>query len=195
MSRNRAVSKRMNIEESRRGDGHAGCRRKEVLSQHPRQPRRRGRRAGPRRGVPRIDPLLDGAMPALAPRQPRTEHPASTECQPLFGPDRDPRSDVPARPGQANDAFQRGVAETNAEEVVAACESYRADNGRFPRRLDQLVPRYLSSVPVAKYCLGPGRFVYSSSDNTGITKLFWYVAPPRLRKVYDFETRSWSHLE
>ena len=95
----------------------------------------------------------------------------------------------------ANDAFQRGVAETNAEKVVAACESYRVDNGRFPRKLDQLVPRYLDSVPVAKYCLGPGRFIYTSSENTGVAKLFWYVAPPRLRKVYDFEARSWSYLE
>ena len=95
----------------------------------------------------------------------------------------------------ANNAVQLGVAEANAQRVVAACEAYRAANGRFPEKLDKLVPQYLNDVPLAKYCLGPSsRFFYSSSD-TGPTILFWQVVPPHYRKIYNFETRRWSYLD
>ncbi len=93
---------------------------------------------------------------------------------------------------KANDAFQLRVAEANARRVVAACEEYHAVNGRFPRKLDELVPQYMNSVPVAKYCLGPwGRFIYSSHSSL----LFWHVVPPHYRKIYNFETRRWSYLD
>jgi hypothetical protein len=93
----------------------------------------------------------------------------------------------------ANNDFQLSVAEANAQRVVAACEEYHAANGRFPKNLDELVPQFLSSVPVAKYCLGPpGRFVY---HNFGTPMLYWQVLPPYYRKIYNFETRSWSYLD
>ncbi len=92
----------------------------------------------------------------------------------------------------ANDAFQLRVAEANAQRVVAACEEYHAANDSFPRNLDVLVPQYMNSVPVAKYCLGPwSRFYYSSRSSM----LFWHVVPPHDRKIYNFETRRWSYLD
>jgi hypothetical protein len=94
---------------------------------------------------------------------------------------------------RANDAFQLKVAEANAQRIVAACEKYHAANGRFPRKLDELVPEYMNSVPVAKYCLGSGFSYASSSDNTA--KLWWPIVPPHYRKIYNFETRSWSYLD
>jgi hypothetical protein len=94
---------------------------------------------------------------------------------------------------RANNAVQLGVAEANAQRVVAACEEYHAANGRFPKNLDELVPQYMNSVPFAKYCLGPpGRFAYY---NSGTPKLVWQVVPPYYRKIYDFHTRSWSYLD
>jgi hypothetical protein len=94
---------------------------------------------------------------------------------------------------RVNNDFQIAVAKENAQRVVAACEGYHADNGRFPKNLDELVPQYLNSVPVAKYCLGPSsRFTYTSS---GAPKLWWEVVPPHYRKIYNFETRSWSYLD
>ena len=36
---------------------------------------------------------------------------------------------------RANNAIQIGVAEKNAQRVVAACEEYHAANGRFPKDL------------------------------------------------------------
>ncbi len=53
----------------------------------------------------------------------------------------------------ANNAVQLRIAEANAPRIVAACQEFHAANGRFPKTLDQLVPRYMPSVPRAKYCL------------------------------------------
>lgn len=95
----------------------------------------------------------------------------------------------------ANNAVQLRIAEGNAQRVVAACEAYHAASGRFPKKLDELVPQYMSSVPVAKYTMGPwGRFVYSNGGS-GKPMLFWYVVPPYYRRSYDFETRRWRYFE
>jgi hypothetical protein len=94
----------------------------------------------------------------------------------------------------ANNAVQLGVAEANAQRVVAACEQYHTANGRFPKNLDELVPQYMNSVPFAKYCLlQPGRFAYNNFSGT--PKLYWQVVPPYYRIIYDFQTRSWSYLD
>lgn len=94
---------------------------------------------------------------------------------------------------RVNNNFQLDVAKEHAQRVVAACEEYHADNGRFPRNLDELVPKYMSSVPFAKYCLGSdSRFYYY---NVGKPMLVWHVVPPYLRRIYDFDTRRWSYLD
>ena len=93
----------------------------------------------------------------------------------------------------ANNADQLGVAEANSRRVVAACEEYHAADGRFPKNLNELVPRYLNSIPRAKYCLGPpSEFAYSNLETP---MLYWQVLPPHLRKIYNFHTRSWSYLD
>jgi hypothetical protein len=92
---------------------------------------------------------------------------------------------------RANSAVQLGVAEANAQRVVVACEEYHAANGRFPKKLDELVPQYMNSVPRAKYCLA-GDFAY---HNFGTPMLVWQVVPPYYRKIYNFDTRSWSYLD
>ena len=94
-----------------------------------------------------------------------------------------------------NDAFQLRIAEDNGQRIVAACEEYHAANGRFPGKLDELVPKYMTSVPVAKYTLGPwGKFIYVSRPPED-AMFFWYVVPPHFRKIYRFQTRSWSYLD
>jgi hypothetical protein len=94
----------------------------------------------------------------------------------------------------ANNTFQLRVAEVNAQRVVAACEEFHAANGRFPRKLDELVPQYMNPVPSARYCLGPSSpfYYYYNSDHP---MLVWQVVPPYYRKIYRFETRSWSYLD
>jgi hypothetical protein len=92
-----------------------------------------------------------------------------------------------------NDAIQYRIATANAPRVVAACEEFHAANGRFPKNLDELVPRYLPSVPRAKYCLACGEFQYWNSEERPI--LVWYVVPPFGRKIYSFEDRRWGYLD
>ena len=89
----------------------------------------------------------------------------------------------------ANNAFQLAVAERNAPLIVTACNEYRATNGGFPMTLDELVPRYIASVPRAKHCVGPwGQFDYYFHE--GKPLLVWYVVPPFYRRIYDFDTRA-----
>jgi hypothetical protein len=96
---------------------------------------------------------------------------------------------------KANDAFQLSVAAANGQRIVAACEEYHAANGRFPEKLDELVPKNLNSVPVAKYCLGPGsRFFYTAYPH-GNAKLAWEIVSPHYRRTYDFGTRNWGYLD
>ncbi|MHC5537640.1 hypothetical protein ACYOEI_05350 [Singulisphaera rosea] len=91
----------------------------------------------------------------------------------------------------ANSAVQFGVAESNSRRVILACEEYHAANGRFPEKLDELVPQYMKFIPRAKYCMA-GHFAY---HNFGEAKLYWVVVPPHLRKIYNLERRSWSYLD
>ena len=93
----------------------------------------------------------------------------------------------------ANNAVQIKIAEAHAPKVIAACEGFHAANGRFPKSLDELVPRYIPSVPRAKYCLAYGEFDYYF--NQGKPMLVWCVVPPYNRRIYDFETRRWSYIE
>jgi hypothetical protein len=93
----------------------------------------------------------------------------------------------------ANNAVQFRIAEANAPRIIAACEEFHAANGRFPQTLDELVPRYMRSIPRAKYCLEFGEFRYWDLDGHPI--LVWYVVPPFGRKIYDFENRRWNYID
>ena len=93
----------------------------------------------------------------------------------------------------ANSAVQSRVAKANAEKVVAACEQFHADHGRFPRILDELVPEYLAQVPRAKYCVLYGQFLYINRENHPI--LIWFDIPPHGRPNYDFQARRWGYVD
>jgi hypothetical protein len=92
----------------------------------------------------------------------------------------------------ANNAIQIRIAEANAPRIIAACEGFRATNGEYPKMLAELVPRYMPSVPPAKYCLVYGEFQYF---NAGRAMLVWCVVPPFGRRIYDFEERRWNYLD
>lgn len=92
----------------------------------------------------------------------------------------------------ANSSVQIKIAEANATRIIAACEAFQAANASFPVSLDELVPRFVSYVPRAKYCLAFGEFSYFNLDNP---ILIWCVVPPYGRRVYDFHTQRWSSLD
>jgi len=93
----------------------------------------------------------------------------------------------------ANEGVQYRIGKANAPRIIAACEEFHAANGKFPKTLDELVPRYMPSIPRAKYCLDFGEFQYLNLD--GRPLLVWYVVPPYGRKVYNFEDRRWNYID
>jgi hypothetical protein len=92
----------------------------------------------------------------------------------------------------ANNSLQGRIAKANSAILIQACERYREANGNYPERLGDLVPRYLSSIPRAKYCLHNSDFQYISSPPP---LLFWWEVPPFGRRVYRFETRDWNYVD
>ena len=87
-----------------------------------------------------------------------------------------------------NGKFQWKVSDANAQQVVKACEVFRAVNGRYPSKLDELVPNYLTLVPPAKHCV-TGVFHYYNSD--GHCTL-WWSRYGFYRRSYDFDKKRWS---
>jgi hypothetical protein len=95
----------------------------------------------------------------------------------------------------ANTFIQWELADVNGERIVQACESFYADNGRYPKTLDELVSRYLPSIPRAKYCMN-GDFHYRNSDDSdGLAPILWWSQFGPLCKIYSFEKKEWHHLD
>jgi hypothetical protein len=92
----------------------------------------------------------------------------------------------------------QAVVRGRAERIVAACEQYRAKAGRYPEKLEQLVPDYLPEIPSAqRSLLTDPRFRYAiTGPNMWIknpnTHVLEYTSVPPLGKTfYVFETREW----
>lgn len=98
----------------------------------------------------------------------------------------------------ANTFLQWKIADVNGERIVRACESFCSDNGRYPKTLNELVPRYLPSIPPAKYSMD-GDFHYynsrDSDDSDGPPPILWWDQFGPLRKIYSFDSRGWHHLD
>ncbi len=89
--------------------------------------------------------------------------------------------------------MNNGLTEARAARVIGAVERYQGQQGRFPERLDKLVPAFLPSVPRAKYTLMLGEFVYLASPERHT--LMWVVTPAVDRRTYNFETKQWEYLD
>lgn len=91
-----------------------------------------------------------------------------------------------------NYSAQSTIAMANAARLIQACVHYREANGAYPERLGDLAPRYLSSIPRAKYCCSKSEFGYYASPRH---MLFWWACPPFGRMVYAFETGEWRYVD
>lgn len=85
------------------------------------------------------------------------------------------------------------IAEERAREVIAAVESFKGRFGRYPEKLDELVPIFLPEVPAAKPAGMMREFAYRNFD--GEHTLMYTVVPPFGRKFYSFERQRWSALD
>jgi hypothetical protein len=85
-------------------------------------------------------------------------------------------------------------ARMRAESVASAVHAFQTKYGRYPQRLDDLVPEFLPTVPRAKYTLSFGEFRYFVSTN-GIPRLQFTDFPPFGRPTYSFESNSWRYVD
>ena len=76
------------------------------------------------------------------------------------------------------------MARHRANDVVAAVKAYHQQHGAYPKRLDDLVPAFLLSVPRAKYVLGLGEFKYLYDEAR--PTLFYVEFPPFGRPTFSF---------
>ena len=83
-----------------------------------------------------------------------------------------------------NMAIQREIAMTHAQRIIKACEDFQAANGRYPRKLDELVPQYLPSIPIAKLCLTEFQFSYYNPNEAGLPPILWWC------EIFPFGTKS-----
>ncbi|MDB4970086.1 MAG: hypothetical protein JWN44_5775 [Myxococcales bacterium] len=90
----------------------------------------------------------------------------------------------------ANNALARH----NATHVIDALERYKADHCGYPQRLEDLVPGYLPSVPLAKFTLAFNSFFYSSRDGKS-AHLFYIALPPFGRPTYLLEANRWTYID
>lgn len=90
-----------------------------------------------------------------------------------------------------NGKLQWRISDANAGRVIKACEEFRDVNGRYPDRLEELVPEYLASVPPAKHCL-TGKFFYTGS---GDQRLLMWARYGFYRRIYSFYEKRWNNLD
>ncbi len=91
----------------------------------------------------------------------------------------------------SNGNLQWKISDANAERVIKACDDFRSVNGRYPKTLDELVPKYFPSVPPAKHCMS-GEFHYCNFD--GYPSLMWSRYGFYTR-IYDFNSRRWGNVD
>ncbi len=92
--------------------------------------------------------------------------------------------------------FQAAAARRHARQVIAACERYRVERGRYPDRLQDLVPGYLPSVPPVTYAFLGEPFQYrAGGSGPEADPILWYAdVPGNSRQIYHFRTGHWTWM-
>lgn len=90
--------------------------------------------------------------------------------------------------------FQNRMARERATRLVAAVNTYHEREGAWPATLEILVPRYIESVPRAKYTAIFGDFRYYVAPSQA-PRLEYTSLPPFGRPVYNFEKQRWNYLD
>ena len=85
------------------------------------------------------------------------------------------------------------LAERRAKEVIKQVYDFKDNQHQYPRRLDDMVPEYMSTVPCAKITLLFGKFGYTTVG--GYPTLMYYGWAPFERRCYNFESRRWYILD
>ena len=85
-------------------------------------------------------------------------------------------------------------AKNQAEIIITACQQYENKHQKFPDKLEDLVPDFVTKVPRAKYIFGPfGKFNYWIYDNKHWVQ-YTYL-PPFGRFYYILEEGGWKYMD
>ncbi len=87
------------------------------------------------------------------------------------------------------------LARHRADALISACRQYEAKYQHLPATLQQLVPEFIPTVPLAKYTLSSfsNRFRYTSCR--GKHSLHYADASPFGRPTYYFEEGRWGYMD
>lgn len=85
-------------------------------------------------------------------------------------------------------------ARDNVAAVRQALTQYKAKAGRYPERLEDLVPSHLPRMPQAR-SFGFGEKVHYRVDKEGAATLMYTSIPPFTRAVLNVQTGEWSILD
>jgi hypothetical protein len=94
-----------------------------------------------------------------------------------------------------SNALQNRMADRRAIKIGNACLAFRVRHQRYPHSLEELVPEFLPSVPVAKYTLGGDHFSYFNPPSGREPMLYYEALPPFGRRFYHMETGAWGYLD
>ena len=89
--------------------------------------------------------------------------------------------------------FDRARARFKAEEVIKACQQYKEEQGKYPEKLEVLVPKYIPQIPHANFSLMYNEFQYWIHN--GQASLIYPVMPPFGRATYNFESKTWNGVD
>jgi hypothetical protein len=84
------------------------------------------------------------------------------------------------------------TAPLHADRLIEAIESYRAATGVYPKKLDDLVPKFIDHVPYAQYTIG-GNFWYTGGGTAELPML-WYNPHGMDHRIYHFKTKDWGYV-
>jgi len=90
-----------------------------------------------------------------------------------------------------NGNLQWKISDANAERVIKACDEFRVANGRYPSKLDELVPKYLASVPPPKYCMMSSFFYVNSEGHP----MLWWNRYGFYTRIYHFDEKRWGNTD
>jgi len=89
--------------------------------------------------------------------------------------------------------INKRIAKERAERIIAAVENYKAANGKYPDRLDQLAPQFIAEIPAkARVTFTDSGFRYLVGERH---TLMYVSMPPFGRTTYNFETKSWGFID
>lgn len=90
-------------------------------------------------------------------------------------------------------AANNTLARHRAQRVIDAVNAYHAQHQRYPRRLTDITPAHIDSIPAAKLTFIFNEFRYIPTETGAV--LFYTAVPPYGRPTYDFASGTWGFVD